>query len=599
VSAARASQDSPSPGRPGDGPAPALTSAERPRELTARALIVGCAIGVVLAAGNVYMGLKTSFIDGGSITAALLGFTFFATFKSLARASSYTVLENNITQTTAASAAVMGYVVGVSAPIPALSLMGREFPAWALITWGICMGAVGILMAASLRRKLVVAEALPFPTGAATAEVIEAIFAARQTALRRARVLIGSAVVAMAVTWFRDGRPAVIPQMTLFGTMLAGVSTASLGLGMSWSPLMLSTGAIMGLRAGASMLVGAAISWVGLAPWLVRRGIVHGSSFTDVGSWLVWPAVGLLVAGSFVPLVLDWRAVWRSFRDLPTLLRRRGDDDTADGDPRENFRHGKPILFVCLVVLVWVGWVAFRLHPVVTLLTLVLAVVLANIVARTAGETDLAPIGSVGTLTQLVLAGNGPVVSLIGGWLTSGEASQTSQTLWALKAGHRLRASPRAQIWAQLLGAVMGATVVVPVYLVLVKSYGLGTAAMPAVSALSWKATAEAVRGGLSAMPPYGPLAGGVGFCVGVLLAVLGRTRVGRFLPSPAAMGVAVLSPASLSVAAFAGSVAATAVQRLRPQVSEASIVSMAAGGIAGESLMGVIIAMLMASGLL
>ena len=68
----------------------------------------------MLAAGNVYTGLKTSFIDGGSITAALLGFTFFATFTRLARRP-YSALENNITQTTAASAAIMGFVLGASA----------------------------------------------------------------------------------------------------------------------------------------------------------------------------------------------------------------------------------------------------------------------------------------------------------------------------------------------------------------------------------------------------------------------------------------------------------------------------------------------------
>src|SRR3954451_17420717 len=89
----------------GDAPAVLPASAAAPRAITARALLTGCAIGVVLAAGNVYTGLKTAFIDGQRITAALLGFTFFATFKGLARRP-YTALENNITQTTAASAAI-------------------------------------------------------------------------------------------------------------------------------------------------------------------------------------------------------------------------------------------------------------------------------------------------------------------------------------------------------------------------------------------------------------------------------------------------------------------------------------------------------------
>src|SRR5256885_9220675 len=110
---------------PAGGPLASPTEvAPPPRELTPRALLMGCAIGVVLAAANVYTGLKTSFIDGGSITAALLGFTFFATFKRLSRRP-YAALENNITQTTAASAAIMGFVLGISGPVPALSMMGH------------------------------------------------------------------------------------------------------------------------------------------------------------------------------------------------------------------------------------------------------------------------------------------------------------------------------------------------------------------------------------------------------------------------------------------------------------------------------------------
>jgi uncharacterized oligopeptide transporter (OPT) family protein len=133
----------------------------------------------------------------------------------------------------------------------------------------------------------------------------------------------------------------------------------------------------------------------------------------------------------------------------------------------------------------------------------------------------------------------------------------------------------------------------------LVKTYGVGTEALPAPAAMSWKATAEAVRGGLGAMPAYGPAAGAIGVGLGVALCLLGRTRIARFLPSPMAVGIAALTPASLSVAAFVGVLGLVLLRRLRPSITDSAVASFAAGGVAGESIMGVIIAMLLATGLL
>jgi uncharacterized oligopeptide transporter (OPT) family protein len=573
-----------------------------PAEATVRALVTGCLIGAVLAAGNVYTGLKIAMIDGGSITAALLGFTLFATFKRLGRRP-YTALENNITQTTAASAAIMGYVAGVGGPVPALALFGRSFPGWALAMWGLSIGMIGIFAATLLRRKLVVEEGLPFPTGNATGELIETMFAGRLSALRRARFLLVGALVAAAVTWFRDGKPQLIPATTALGGVVAGVSLSSLTVAMNWSPLVISTGVMMGIRGAASMALGATVSWVLLAPWLVHSGLVASASFSACSGWLVWPGLGLLMAGSFLPLLLDWRSVLRAFRDLGALAGRRGaagavgtsDSAAVAAAPRV----GLPSLAVGLLVIVAIGRGLFGLHPLAALCAIVASLVLAVVSARATGETDLAPVGMVGTLTQLIFAGYGPTVSILTGSVSMGVSTQTAQTLWAFKAGQRLGASPRAQVTAQILGAVLGALVVVPVYLVIVKAYGIGTERLPAPSAISWRATAEAVRGGLSAMPLHAPLAGALGLVLGIVLSIAARTRWGRFAPSPAAMGIAMLMPASLSVAALVGALLVLVVRRLRPNLDEASVMSLAAGGIAGESLMGVVIAILMVCGVL
>src|SRR5436190_24280850 len=71
-----------------------------PRDFTLRAALAGIGLGVVLAIGNVYMGLKTGWWDSGNITAAVLGFALLA---PAARKGlrPYTLFENNITQTLA------------------------------------------------------------------------------------------------------------------------------------------------------------------------------------------------------------------------------------------------------------------------------------------------------------------------------------------------------------------------------------------------------------------------------------------------------------------------------------------------------------------
>jgi uncharacterized oligopeptide transporter (OPT) family protein len=491
----------------------------------------------------------------------------------------------------------MGFAIGLSSSMPALEMMGHKFPGWALALWGVALGVLGIFVASTLREKLVRAERLPFPTGAATAEVIETIGAARKTAMRRAIALIGTAVLAMAFTWFRDGRPAVIPQGWMLGAVLAGVTLSKITVGISWSPLMVSTGMLMGERAAFSMMGGAVLGWVVLAPQLIHAGLVPGPTFVDCNSWLIWPGVGMLLGGSLVPLALDWRVVVRSFRDLGGFVSTAKDAAAGGGAPT-TVKGAKTMLASAIVLMFALGVGVFHIGVVALLIGLVGAVVLANACGRTAGETDYAPTGAFGTITQLALAGNGVVSSVVAGSIVAGASTQTSQTLWAFKAGDRLGASPRAQLTAQLIGAVIGSFAGVPTYFILVKAYGIATEKLPAPSALSWRATAEAIQHGIGALPKYSALAGVLGFVVGLLFALLSRTRLARFVPSPAAMGVSMIMPFSLSAAGCLGGLLLVVAKRLRPN-SDAQLMSIAAGSIAGESVMGVVIAALITTGLL
>jgi len=605
-------------------PHPERLTAPKVRELTARALLVGGAIGAVLAAGNVYTSLKSTFIDGGALTATLLSFGIFAMFRKFLRAP-FGPLENNTAQTVSASAAVMAWVHGLMGPIPALQLLGDHPGMWAVWLWGMGIAVVGILVAVALRPKLIDEDDLPFPSGTATAALVQAIHADQQAAFRRARLMMLAALGAMLVTWLRDGRPSLIPGVLVLPLVIAGISATTLTIGVAVSPLMMATGVMMGSRTAVTLLLGGLLAWGVLVPAAHHAGWIVALDYSSVAGWLVWPALGMMMASAIIPAVLGagrfatvlmrfGQDARKSLRAIRTRAPRAdGSLSTTRGQVKgsRGLRVAAWVAILTIpIFLAVVGWLGFGYAPKFVLLSVVASVILGGICARAAGETDIAPVGQMGTLVQIVSSAGGPVASLLSGSIVAGSTTQTAQSLWAFRAGRNLGASPRAQIVAQLFGALVGALVVVPTYAIVTRVYGIGTEQMPAVSALSWKATSQALSGSLSsASGDRHAWAAAIAFLLGTVFTLLGRRpRWQNYIPSPTALGIAFLTPVSLSACATFGALAAVAARRRLAAAAgptssatdiEGAVGALAAGALAGESLMGVIIAILAAAGIL
>jgi putative OPT family oligopeptide transporter len=553
-------------------------------EFTLRAALAGSALGALLAAGNVYASLKIGYLDGGSITASVLAFALLASRKRN-DTNAYSVQENNLSQSIASSAAVMAATTGLVTNIAALSLSGRQYAPWWVGIWGVLLGVLGVGIACLLRPRLLEVERLPFPTGRATAEVIDALHAARSALRGRVTVLLAGFVVAAAVTWFRDAWH-VLPQALFLPGSAPALVTASVALGVSLSPMMLASGSLIGPRAGTSMLIGSIGAWGVLAPALLARHWVAGADYPSLLAFLVWPGVALLLASALTSLAGSFRGIVRGLRDLRFV---RG----------ERSRFWLIVSLCSVLAIVLVAWRVFQVKPVMAALALCFALIFAAVSARAAGETDIAPAGTGGTIAQILFGAPSLATSLMTGGIVGGIAGQTAQSMWAFKAGQAFRADERKQAYAQLLGVAVGAVVVVPIYDVVLRAYGLGTSTLPAPGALSWKATAEAVQLGRSALPEHAASAALLAFALGVILSLLGGTRAARFAPSPVALGIACLIPASLSGAVFVGAMLLVLARALRRRWADDYAPSLAAGAIAGEALMGIAIAALLVSGLL
>src|SRR5262249_28110723 len=97
----------------------------------------------------------------------------------------------------------------------------------------------------------------------------------------------------------------------------------------------------------------------------------------------------------------------------------------------------------------------------------------------------------------------------------------------------------------------------------------------------------------------YAALAAAIGGLLGVALTVGARFRAGRWLPSGVAIGTAFVLPASYSVAICVGGLLLAVSQKRDRQWTDSFGSSIAGGLIAGESLVGILVALLTVAGAL
>lgn len=554
----------------------------------AHPFLVGGLVGAVLCAGNLYMGLKTGVTDSGNFTATLLAFAILK-----GRKSPTNPFELNLATTVAVIAGNVSLAGSLMGPVPALARAGYRPVAWELFIWTVGSGMLGVLMAIPLRRRLLVDAPMPFPTGIATAELITTLQKAKEGALARLRVLAASAASAAAYVWFRDGWPSVLPPELKVPGNVRGYDASSLGLGVACQPMLLGVGALIGPKAGFSLMLGALVAWVGLGTHLLQHGVIQEAGFGSLVAWLVWPGAGIIVGASFASLVQQRGIVVDGLRDLVASFKR----PLASTDPGDTLSPQAVFVLASfsIIALAFVGQRVFEVAPVTLLLTLGLSVLLTGVCARAAGQTDLAPSGAMSQVSQVALL---PLTeratqSLGVSGTTQGLAAQASTSLWCLKTGDVLGAPFKPQLLAQLAAVWLGALICVPIYLLLAQGDAIGSPQLPAPGAMMSAALADALTLKGAGLPPLALEGALMGVVVGALLQAFGGLR---FVPIAFAVGVGFVIPASFSITIFLGSLMAWGLAR-RASGSESNTAVIATGLISGEAVVGIAIACLRVAG--
>jgi uncharacterized oligopeptide transporter (OPT) family protein len=555
-------------------------------EFTLKAIVAGALVGVLLMGSNVYVGLKTGFLAGGSILAAILSFIILRSLRT-----SFSVLENNISQTVASAAGTVGVVVIVP---PALIMLGHEFSAYQIFFWLLSVSILGVLFAVPLRRQIIVVDKLPFPSGTACATTITAMHANNGDAVKQGKVLGLSGLLASIFIWFKDAIPQLIPATTFLPGKISGIGFNQLMVGVNWSPLFLGVGMLIGPRIGLSLFIGVVAAWGVLAPVLVTNGIIETVSYPALRGWIMWPAIGMMVAAGITTLLMRGRIIVQTLRSM------RGASITSGGGFELPFKIWLAGVVFLTIIISIIMQIFFQISVWITLIAIPLAFILTSVAVRTYGETDVNPVAPMGWTAQITFGALAPGITftnVIGGGTTAATSSSAGDMMGDLKTGYLLGATPRRQTYAQFIGVVIGTCVALPVFYLLTSVYTLGGAELPAPAGISWSGLASVLAEGFRALPPYSASGVYVGILSGVLLTVGENSKMKRVFPSPIGIGIAMILPAIISLAIVLGSIAAVIVKKAAPQWWENYSMSLASGLIAGEAVFALLIIVLRSAG--
>ena len=594
-------------------------NARDPAQLTVRAIVLSIILAVALAAANAYLGLFAGLTVATAIPAAVVS---MGVLRLMGRSN---ILENNIVATGASAASSIA--AGTIFTIPALVIMGHwpEFNYWWVFAIAGLGGLLGVLFSVPLRRTLILDQGLQFPEGVATAEVLKVAEDPGHGLKALSLAAAAGALFKLALSGFRFS-PENFTVARYFGERTIGY------FGINLSPALLGVGFIVGFNIGALMLSGGALAyWVfiplynnfmldpnsALATQLVglsaedAAGLIRGSQvrFIGVGAmligglWSLWSLRKSLLSGIKTGMAMkggSLEGVPHTERDLPMKAVLTG-----------------IVLFVIPIFLLYnvvVGslGVALGMAVIMVVAGFVFSSVsgyMAGLVGSSNNPVSGITISTILFSSLLLLAifgkgsATGPVAAIMIGAVICCAAAVAGDNLQDLKAGQLVGATPWRQQVMLGIGAVACAAIMAPVLNLLLKANGIGTPAFPGATPLQApQATlmASVASGIFGAGLPWNMVAIGAG--VGALTIMLDewlKARKASWRSPVLAVAVGIYLPLELSTPIFFGGLIAELATRWHrkrnpsgdPEILKQMGLLFSAGLIAGEALIGVLIA--------
>ncbi|SOC01721.1 OPT family oligopeptide transporter [Pseudobutyrivibrio ruminis] len=571
-------------------------------EMTLTSIIMGLLLAVIFGAANAYLGLRVGMTVSASIPAAVIS---MAVIRVILKKDS--ILESNMVQTIGSAGESLA--AGAIFTMPALFLWAKEgvmeTPSLVTITViALFGGLLGVFFMVPLRSALIVQEhgVLPYPEGTACAEVL---LAGEEGGSSAKSVFIGMGIGAV-VKLLVDGFYAIQGVVTLKLDALKTELSAEV------YPALVSVGYICGARISAYMFAGGVIGWFVLIPAIVTFGgdiVMYPASvsvaelYATGGASAIWASyikyigAGAVASAGIISLIKTLPLIVKTFMDSIKSIKNAG----ATTNERTALDMDIRFVLGAIVVLIIAIWLVPAVP--VSLLGAIIIVVFgfffSAVSSRMVGLVGSSnnPVSGMTIATILIaticlkVAGDTGAHGMQGaiaiGSIICIAACMAGDTSQDLKTGYILGATPKKQQYGEIMGTIAAALAIGGVMILLNSAYGFGTDALAAPQATMMKMIIEGVMNGNL---PWALIF--IGAFISIAVEILG---IGAL---PVAIGLYL--PLELSSTIMLGGLVRLFTDKKRAAKNEnGKGILFCSGLIAGEGIVGVLLAIFAVTGLL
>lgn len=570
-------------------------------ELTVTSIIMGILLAIIFGAANAYLGLRVGMTVSASIPAAVIA---MGVIRIIMRKNS--ILESNMVQTIGSAGESLA--AGAIFTLPALFLWASdgvmEKPNLLEITLiALIGGLLGVFFMVPLRNALIVREhgVLPYPEGQACAEVM---LAGEEGGSSASTVFAGMGFAAF-FKFIIDGLKVVPGEVSIEGT----AKTYPGAIGTQIYPAVMSVGYICGPKISSYMFAGGLVSWLVLIPMIVLFGssitmypgtVSVGEIFADSGASGIWSTyiryigAGALAAGGVISLIKSLPLIVRTFRDAIKGMSGSKNQNPARTAQDLNIR----IVLISILLLTLAVWLipAIPISLLGAIIVVIFGFFFATVSSRMVGLVGSSnnPVSGMAIATLLIttlilkLTGEAGASGMqaaiaIGSiiCIVSAIAGDTSQDL---KTGYLLGATPKKQQIGELIGVIAAALAIGGTLYLLDSAWGFGTQELAAPQATLMKMVIEGIMGGNL---PWGLIL--IGVFLALFIEILGIPVL------PFAIGIYL--PVQLNACIMVGGLIRLFFDRMKESDKKKGIINdgilFCSGMIAGEGLVGIILAIL------